>query len=115
MKTANQILLQKFNEAFANNDTSFILENVTDNIRWNVIGGETVKGKMEFKKALESMRQESPLKLKIHKIITHGRSAAVNGEMGTEDGKTFAFCDIYQFNGFRNPKISELTSYSIEV
>lgn len=29
--------------------------------------------------------------------------------------KLYAFCDIYRFNRFKDPKVKELTSYVMEV
>lgn len=115
MKTSNQLFLQKLNEAFARNDTGYILEQVTDNIQWNIIGDQTIEGKEAFAQTLKSMAQKSPMELTIYNIITHGKTAAVNGEMQASDGKTYGFCDVYKFSGLKNPKINEMTSYAIEV
>lgn len=61
------------------------------------------------------MESPEPFELTIKNIITHGRSAAVDGTMKSPDGKTYAFCDVYQFRGLKNPKIKEMTSYVVEV
>jgi len=115
MKTATQQFLEKFNKAFARSDIDFILDNVTKTIRWTVVGDQTVEGKEAFEKTLNEMAQETLMEVTIHNIITHGKSAAVNGEMKTPDGNIYAFCDIYKLSGFKNPKISEMTSYAIEL
>lgn len=117
--TEKENLLRKINEAFANSDTEFIVANVTDDIRWNVIGDKVVEGKQAFREALKAMEFPVPLDLEIHKVITHGDAAAVNGVMkvpGTNGkGQAYAFCDIYQLSGFKNPKIKSMTSYAIEI
>jgi hypothetical protein len=115
MKTANQLLLRKVNEAFANNDTAFILENVTDNICWEIIGDRTVKGREAFAEALKSMQQDEPFNIAIHHIITHGKHASVNGVMTASDGISYGFCDVVTFSSFKNPKIKKMTSYAIKV
>lgn len=115
MKTKNQELLKEFNRAFASNDSGYILDHVTDGIRWEVVGDQTVNGKEEFANALAAMQQDESMDLTIHNIITHGKFAAVNGEMKSTDGKIYAFCDVYEFSGFKNPKIKEMTSYAIEI
>ena len=79
--TKKEKLLQKINEAFANSEIDFIIENVTDDIKWTVVGDFTVEGKEPFKKALEEMANDEPFQLEIKNIITHGYSAAVNGSM----------------------------------
>ncbi len=115
MKTKNQELLEKFNKAFAQNDTDFILRQVSESIKWTAIGDFSVEGKEAFQKALESMTGDEPYKLEVHKIITHGKDAAVNGIMRSKEGKQYAFCDVYEFSGFKDPKISEMTSYVVEL
>ncbi len=115
MKTKNQELLEQFNKAFARNDTEFVVSHVSENIKWTIVGDFTVEGKEAFTEALKSMEAEEPLELKIDKIITHGKDASVNGVMKSKDGKQYAFCDVYSFSGFKNPKIKEMTSYAIEI
>lgn len=115
MKTKNQELLEKFNKAFGQNDTDFILQQVSENIKWTAIGDFSVEGKEAFQKALESMTGDEPYELEVHNIITHGKDAAVNGIMRSKEGKQYAFCDVYEFSGFKDPKISEMTSYVVEL
>jgi hypothetical protein len=115
MKTSNQILLEKFNDAFARGDTDFILEHVTDTIRWEIVGDQSAAGKEAFAALLQNMVMDEPMELTIHNIITHGKSAALNGIMKAANGAQFAFCDIYIFSGFKNPKIRQITSYALEV
>lgn len=107
--------LQKINEAFAKSEIDFIVENVTDDIKWTAIGDFTVKGKEAFIESLEKMKSNEPFQLEIKNIITHGDSAAVDGEMKSPDGKRFAFCDVYKLSGFKNPKIKKMTSYVVEL
>lgn len=116
MKPQNKILLEELNKAFARNDTEFITEKVTDNITWNIVGDQTIEGKEAFIQALKNMAAEEPMELTIHHIITHGKEASVDGIMKKSDQNTaYAFCDVYTFSGFKNPKISEMTSYVVEV
>lgn len=113
--TKKEKFLQEINGAFADNNTDFILENVTDDIKWTIIGDKTVKGKKEFREALKEMESEDPFELNISNIITHGDSAAVDGTMKSADGKTYAFCDVYKFQGFKTPQIKAMTSYVIDI
>ncbi len=116
MKTETQKMLLAFNEAFAKSDITFIEGRVTDDIRWHMIGDRIIDGKEQFLEALQDMAMDEPMKLTVDHIITHGKSAAVNGTMTVPgSGTVVAFCDIYTFNGFKNPKIKEMTSYGIEV
>ncbi len=111
--TKKEKFLQKINEAFARSDTDYIAANVTDDVKWIVQGDFSLRGKKEFVEALKEMESEDPFELNISNIITHGDSAAVDGTMKSAEGKTYAFCDVYKFRGFKNPKIKEITSYVI--
>lgn len=110
--------LKKLNEAFAINDTAFLMQNAADDICWTIVGDRTLQGKEEFSRALKEMKSEHPNELKIDNIITHGKTAAVNGIIKTHNqtgnARTYAFCDVYRFSAFKNPKIKEITSYVIE-
>lgn len=108
-------LLEEINKAFARNDSDFIIEHVTDNIQWTIVGDQTVEGKESIAQTLKAMEADEPMELTIHHIITHGKAASVNGEMKTAGGEVYAFCDVYKFSGFKNPKITEMTSYVIKV
>lgn len=111
--------LQQFNEAYAKGDTDFLAANVTEDFQWTIVGDQVVQGKANFIKMVEQMQQEGKAELKINNIITHGRGAAVDGTMkfAGQSGQEnlYAFCDIYIFSGFRNPKIKTMTSYAIAV
>lgn len=115
MKTKNQELLEKFNNAFARNDTDFLVQHVTNNIKWTAVGDFSVEGKEAFTKALKNMEGDEPWEVEIDKVITHGKDAAVNGIMKSKDGNQYAYCDVYKFSGFKDPKISEMTSYVIDL
>lgn len=111
--------LEKFNEAYANKDKAYIFQNITDDIIWDMVGDRIIHGKEEFIKHWEVMETASTYALEIKNIITHGTMGVVDGNMKMTDpsgkARTFAFCDVYKFSGFKNPKIKEMASYVIEV
>lgn len=114
--TKKETFLQKLNEAFAKSDTNYIADKVTDNIQWKIVGDQTIEGKEAFIKALEAMEADEPMELTLHHIITHGKEASVNGVMNIPgEDKSYEFCDVYTFSGFKNPKITEMTSYVISI
>lgn len=115
MKTENQKFLEEFNKAFARSDTDFILQNVADDIKWTMQGDFSIQGKEAFTNELKKMESPDLFELTLNNIITHGGSAAVDGIITTPDGKVYAFCDVYKFSGFKDPKISEMTSYMVEI
>lgn len=114
--TEHSIFLRKFNEAFAMYDIEYIIDNVTDDICWTIVGHQKVEGKEAFWGALKEMVSDEKIELTIDKIITHGNVAALNGTIHKPGmSKTYAFCDIYGFDGFKNPRIKKLISYVIEI
>ena len=49
-----------------------------------------------------------------HNIITHGKEAAVNGEMLMKDGNVFGFSDFYEFSSAKGSNVKSIVSYLIE-
>ena len=113
--TKKEQFLQRFNEAFANNDIEFILQNVTSDIEWNIKGEKLIVGTESFLKSLREMQSDTPLALTVENIFSHGNTAAVNGQMRATDGRIWAFCDIYTLSVFKNPKVKTITSYVVEL
>jgi hypothetical protein len=109
------LFIEKLTAAFAKRDAKFILGNVTDDIRWNIVGDTLIEGKDNFGEALERMKNEKVAELSIRHIATHGKAGAVDGTVILEDGKTRAFCDVYEFNGAKGTAVKEITSYVIDI
>lgn len=117
--TKKRRFLQRLQEAFASSDTTYIAEQVTDDVRWTIIGDRTIDGKEAFVAALKEMEVDAPMELSVGHIITNGDTASVDGTIRMPDhiggGKAYAFCDVYELRGSENPKIKEMTSYVIEI
>lgn len=106
--------LRDFNLAYGNGDTHFITESVSDDIIWEIFGDRTISGKEEFTSATKEMTKSETYEMEIHSIITHGKEAAVRGEMTMND-KTYAFCDIYEFTSAGGSTISKMFTFVVEV
>lgn len=119
MATAKSDFLKEFNEAFIQGNKEFVLNAVTDDIKWTMVGENEIHGKDAFEKAFCEMPQEGRLELTIKTIITHGITAAVEGTIyltnDLQEKKAYAFCDTYRFNKFKDGRIKEMTSYIIKV
>ena len=109
------ILVQNLTIALAKRDSKFILGNVTDDIRWNRVGGELIEGKDNFAKALQKLKDNKTAQLTVHHVATHGKAGAVNGTIKSKNGKSYAICDIYQFSNSKGDEVKEITSYMIEI
>ncbi|MET1054729.1 MAG: nuclear transport factor 2 family protein [Pedobacter sp.] len=103
-------------EAFDNNDVESILEHLSDDIEWTIIGHETLSGKNnieEFFKAHPDMKMLSSTK---DHMIIDGDSVAVNGEVdcvneSTGNRQDMFYCDIYDL---KDGKVQRMTSYCVD-
>jgi hypothetical protein len=109
------IFVQDLTIALAKRDSKFLLDNVTDDIRWNLVGDKLIEGKDSFARTLEKMKGDKAVQLTVHHVATHGKAGAVNGTTKMKDGKTRAFCDVYEFSNSKGNSVKEITSYIIKV
>jgi hypothetical protein len=100
---------------FSSYDLDKAMNHLDKDVSWTLVGDKRVVGKEKFRVALEEMSQNKALELTIHSIITHGKEAAVNGEMVMEDGSKFGFSDFYKFSGAKGVKVISIVSYVIEM
>jgi len=108
--------LKEFIIAFAHNDLDFIMDHISDDSQWHIIGKEVIHGKANFIEALQQMQIRKVTELRINKIITHGYDGSTNGTLLLENKKMYSFCNVYTFTSSRNnSKIKECISYLIEL
>jgi hypothetical protein len=107
--------LKEFNIAFANGNVEFIIESVTDEIIWNIIGDRKIEGKEKFSEELEKMKSEKATEIIIDQIVSHGKEGASTAIMTMQHAKKYAFSDFYKFKGVKGEKIKSITSYVIGI
>ncbi|MEQ6118341.1 nuclear transport factor 2 family protein [Reichenbachiella sp. MALMAid0571] len=98
---------------FASYDIQKVMNYLENDIKWTLAGDEPIEGKERFGATLKEMSDNKVSKLTIHSIITHGKEAAINGEMLMEDGNTFAFSDFYEFSSAKGTKVKSIISYVV--
>lgn len=108
-------LLKEFNIAFAKGNVEYIIESVTDDIVWNIIGDKKIEGKETFAKEFEKMKSKKATELIIDQILSHGKEGASNGIIKMQNGKEYAFSDFYKFKGAKGGQIKSITSYVIKI
>ena len=108
------IFVQDLTIALAKRDSKSILDSVTDDVRWNIVGDKLFEGKDNFAEALERIKNDKVVQLTVHHVATHGKAGAVNGTLKLKNGKTNAFCDVYEFSNTKGTVVKEITSYVIE-
>lgn len=108
-------MLKEFNDAFVKGDWNSVCGHLTEDIEWTMVGSNKIIGISAFEEAFQSMILDEPPTVEISQIITHGRSAVVEGtiRLKQEDGRvtSYAFCDICQFQSFKEPKIRKMKSF----
>ena len=106
--------LKDFNVAFAKGDSEFIIQNVSDDIRWIIYGDKQIEGKEKFTEEMNIMKHYVADELLIHSIVTQDKEGTVNGEMKMA-GKVYAFCDVCTFVSKSKNTIREMKSYVIKI
>lgn len=107
------LFIQKFTVAFAKMDIKFLVDNITEDIQWNIVGDRIIRGKDDFASALQEMKSAEEITI-LH-ITTHGKSGAADGNLKFKSGRTFGFCDVYEFSNAKGDKIKAIMSYVIEI
>lgn len=106
-------LLIEIYKAIANADYDFILENLADNVKLNIIGVREAMGKEAVTSAMRELIAHGLTEIVVHDAITHGNTAAVHGSFIFGE-ICVDYCDVYKFNGFgKKAKIGEIKSYLI--
>src|SRR5690606_11069170 len=105
---------KQFRIALANSDSNFVIENIIDNIHWEIVGNHTITNKEEFEKRILDSPLWNVKELVIDAIITHGNEASANGTVVTSDDLKFAFCNVYKFKGFKGTLLKSIQTYLIE-
>ena len=111
--------IQRFNQAFLTGDADFIIDNVAEDVYWELVGETTLYSKQEVTKLFEPMRGVKAEEHQTETMITQGNQAIVQGTTLMPDGsggkKRFAFCDIYTFKNETSDQVQSLKAFLIEL
>lgn len=110
-------LIEQMNEAFASCDLDFLMENVTSDIEWEVVGENKISGLDEFRETLEKMKKNGPMNITVNEIIVEKNRAVVEGVVQLKNPnrkRKYAFCDIYVFKKNVN-KVKGLRTYITKI
>lgn len=110
----NKEILEKANLAVANGDNEGFLSFCTEDVKWNFVGDQTLKGKEAVRKYMEKTYIEPP-KFDIENLIAEGNYVTAIGKisMKNENGETenFEYCDVWRF---QEGKMAELKAFVIK-
>lgn len=100
--------------AFARADKEYITKMIAPDVVWKIAGKETFCGKTDCLQGVSKHHKENILTLDIKQIITHGKTAAVHGEIILEN-KNILFCDVFEFaSAGKQALIKEITSFQTD-
>jgi hypothetical protein len=94
--------LRDFVVAVANGGDAAIGDNVTEDVRWEMLGRERWDGRHQVLAELRKFGGPGLAELIINVIVTHGYDGAVDGLLVFEDGRKLAFCHIVTFRASTN-------------
>lgn len=110
-----KVVLKDFHIAAHQNDEAFVLNNLTEDSTWEVVGRIKAIGGEEIVGLLQQLYPSSTKILRITHIITHGKTTAIHGDVTLNNGDSYAFCHVHIFNNAsKTAKIKETTSYIIQ-
>lgn len=106
-------LVLELTQAFASYALEQVSPHLAEDIVWALVGDSPISGKENFLAALLQMSENKAAELTVHQILTHGKEAAVHGEMLMNDGETYGFADFYEFTSTKSEKVKAIVSYVI--
>jgi hypothetical protein len=94
-----KLFLKKLTVANAKGDLSFVIDNISKNISWEVLGNRRVVVYEDYIKEIVESKIWKVKNLIVDTIITHGTDASLSGLFITKENIRYSFCDIYSFKG----------------
>jgi uncharacterized protein len=103
---------KKISQEFARGNTEFCLPYFSENIRWNILGEDTIIGKAEVLEVSKMKDLENYPQISIKNIIAEGNFVVIEseGKATTKTGKPYnqMYCEVFRFE---NNMLEEITTY----
>lgn len=111
--------LRDVNQAYIDGDEKFFMDHITDDICWVIVGEKNIAGKAEFKEVIDQMKEMPAVNIEVENVFITNLSGIVEGVVISRNRlgqkKHYGFCDIYKFTEDKDLKISNITSYVIDI
>ena len=108
----NGELFKRISEEFAKGNLGFCEAFMADDIKWNILGSDTIVGKEQVLEVSKMAQLQSYPLITIKNIFQEGDCVVIEstGEAKTKNGKQYnqAYCEVYRFD---NEKLQEITTY----
>ena len=105
-------LVKKISEEFAKGNLTFSEAYLAEDIKWNILGEDTIVGKEQVLEVSKMAQLQSFPVIKIKNIISEGEYVVIEstGEAKTIKGKPYnqTYCEVYRFD---NETLQEITTY----
>ena len=112
MKTTNNQLLIKISEEFAKGNLEFAGAYLADDIKWNILGDNSIIGKEQVLEVSKMLQLESFPVITIKNIVAEGDYVVIEstGKATTRNGKPYnqTYCDVFRF---KDQTLQEITTY----
>jgi len=109
-------IVEKVNDAFANNDVEAFLAFCAEDVQWTIAGDQPVNGKNGIREFMKKMEGKEAPMFTVKKIVSDDDSAVAYGGMTMKDDKgnegSYEYCDIYRFRG---DEIAEMRSFVVKL
>ena len=110
----NKETIQQVIDAFDNNDVDSILDLVTDDVEWHMLGDQVISGKDKLREFFSKNAGMKLLSSTKDHIIIEGDRAAVDGHVqcAGKNGEMadMYYCDVYELE---KGKVKKIVSYTI--
>ena len=105
-------LVQDVAVALATRDVERLRSAVTADIQWDIVGVESFEGLDDF---LTRVAQESVAEqLEVDRVLSHGKSGAVNGRLIGPGEVERRFCHVIRFRSAKGTAVDRITSFVVE-
>jgi len=114
MSEQNKAVLLAANAAISNMDIEGFLAFVADDVRWTMVGDQTIEGKEAVRRWMKQTYVEAP-DFNVKTLIAEGDFLAAMGEISVrdKDGNVThsSYCDVWRL---QDGKLAELSAYVVE-
>lgn len=105
-------LVQDLAVALELGDADFLEASITNDAQWEIAGSEPLEGRGRILEAFSDSKSEVE-SLEIDRVLSHGRSGAVNGKLVVTGGSRRAFCHVFEFSNTKGVAVRRIISYFV--
>lgn len=110
-----KLFLKEWYSALASSDATFIANYIADQVHWCIPGKKSIIGKADCIQRFPEHPIWNAKEITIDAIITHGREAAVSGQLLSAKRSKNTFCEVFRFKSAGTNIIASITSFIIPV